>query len=196
MSYRSSSTLVTVDLLLHELLTFVQNLFSWLFFRFVFCCYAFTYFNESCKHKLPYEELQINFDFRHGWPTFSWVIALGSKFVLLALLGYAITYLNENLVASFHMKSYRWKFDFFHGWSTFSWVIAFLFKIHFLGNALDHISKWKLVGSFHMKSYRSSSTFFIVNVLFHEFLQFVKNRFSGFFFFHLKSYRLNLKDHK
>ena len=46
--------------------------------------------------KLPYEELQIKFDFRHGWPTFSWVIALCSKIVFRTFLSYAFTYLNES----------------------------------------------------------------------------------------------------
>ena len=46
--------------------------------------------------KLLYEELQIKFDFHHDWPTFSWVIALCSKFVFRTFLDYALTYLNES----------------------------------------------------------------------------------------------------
>ena len=46
--------------------------------------------------KLLYEDLQIRFDFRHGWPTFPWVIALCSKYVFRTFLGYAFTYLNES----------------------------------------------------------------------------------------------------
>ena len=46
--------------------------------------------------KLLYEELQIKFDFRHGWPTFSWVIALCSKFDFQTFLHSAFTYLNES----------------------------------------------------------------------------------------------------
>ena len=45
--------------------------------------------------KLLYEELQIKFDFLHGWHTFSWVIALCSKFVFRTFLHSAFTYLNE-----------------------------------------------------------------------------------------------------
>ena len=44
-----------------------------------------------------------------------------------------------------------------------------------------HISGWKLVQSFYMKSYRSSSTFVMVDLLFHELLPFVQNSFSGLF---------------
>ena len=51
--------------------------------------------------KLPYEELQIKFDFRHGWQTFSWAIALWSKFVFRTFLGYAFTYLNKTWLKAF-----------------------------------------------------------------------------------------------
>ena len=117
-SYRSSSTLVTIDLLFHELLPFVQNSFSghssamlshiWmkvgsklsyeelhvsidlLFHELL--PFAQNSFSElfsamlsqismTVRSKLPHKELQIKFDFRHSWPTFSWVIALSSKFV-------------------------------------------------------------------------------------------------------------------
>ena len=90
-SYRSSLTFVTVDLLFHELLPFVQNSFSGLFFTLLSHIWM-----KVCR-KLPYEELQIKFDFRHGWPTFSWVIALSSKFVFRHFLHSAFTYLNESL---------------------------------------------------------------------------------------------------
>ena len=74
-SYRSSLTSVTVDLLFNELLPSVQNSFSGLFSSML------SHFWMKVGSKLPYEELQIKFDFRHGWPTFWWVIALCSKFV-------------------------------------------------------------------------------------------------------------------
>ena len=66
-SYRSSSTFVAVDLLFHDLLPFAQNSFSRLFSA------MFSHIWMKIGSKLPYEELQIKFDFRHGWPTFSWV---------------------------------------------------------------------------------------------------------------------------
>ena len=86
-TYKSSSTLVTVDLLFHELLSFVQNSFSGLFSALL------SYIWMKVGSKLPYEELHIKFDFGHDWPTFSWVIALCSKFVFRTILGYAFTYL-------------------------------------------------------------------------------------------------------
>ena len=89
-SYRSSLTFVTVDLFFHELLPFVQNSFSRLFFTLL------SYMWMIVSKKLPCEELQIKFDFRHGWPTFSWVIALCSKFVFLTFFHSAFTYLNES----------------------------------------------------------------------------------------------------
>ena len=59
-SYRSSSTFVTVDLLFHELLPFVQKSFSRLFSAML------SHILMKVGSKLPYEELQIKFDFRHG----------------------------------------------------------------------------------------------------------------------------------
>ena len=89
-SYRSSSTFVTVDLLSHELLPFVQNSFSGLFLAML------SHIWMKVGSKLPYEELQIKFDFRHGWPTFSSVIALCSKFIFRIFLG-------EIMVADFNL---------------------------------------------------------------------------------------------
>ena len=117
-SYRSSSTFATVDLLFHELLPFVPNSFSGLFFTLL------SHIRTKVSRKLPYEELQIKFDYRHSWPTFSWVIALYLKFFFRTSLCF-------------------------------------------------HISERKSVGSFHMKSYRSSSTFVMVDLLFHELLPFI-----------------------
>ena len=71
-SYRSSSTFITIDQLFHELWPFVHNSFSGLFSAML------SHISMTVGSKLPYEELQIKFDFRHGWPTFSWVIALCS----------------------------------------------------------------------------------------------------------------------
>ena len=79
-SYRSSSTFIAVDLLFHELLPFDHNSFSGLFLA------VLSHISMTLDRKLPYEELQIKFDFRHGWPTFSWVIALCSKFVFRTFL--------------------------------------------------------------------------------------------------------------
>ena len=100
-SYRSSSTFVTVDQLFHDLLPFVQNSFSGLFSAMLSQIWM------KVGNKLPYEELQIKFDFRHGWPTFSWVIALCSKFVFRTFSRLCFHRSEWKLVASFHMKSYR-----------------------------------------------------------------------------------------
>ena len=89
-SYRSSSTFVTVDLLFHELLPFVQKSFSGLFSAML------SHIWMKVDSKLPYEELQIKLDFCHGWPTFSWIIALCSKIVFRTFLGYAFLYMNES----------------------------------------------------------------------------------------------------
>ena len=66
-SYRSTSTSITIDQLFHELLPFVQNLFSRLLSAML------SHIWMKVGSKLPYEELQIKFDFHHGWPSFSWV---------------------------------------------------------------------------------------------------------------------------
>ena len=89
-SYRSSSTFVMVDLLFHELLPFAENSFSGLFFTLL------SHIWVKVGRKLPYEELQIKFHFRHSWPTFSWVIALCWKFVFQTFLHSAFTYLSES----------------------------------------------------------------------------------------------------
>ena len=86
-SCRSSSTFITVDLLFHKLLPFVQNSFSGLFFSLL------SHIWMKVGRKLPYEELQIKFDFRHGWLTFSWVIALCLQFSFHTFLGYDFTFL-------------------------------------------------------------------------------------------------------
>ena len=59
-SYISSSTFITVDLLFLELLPFVQNSISGLFSAML------SHISMTLDRKLPYEELQIKFDFRHG----------------------------------------------------------------------------------------------------------------------------------
>ena len=74
----------------HELLPFVQNSFSGLFSAMLSDIWM------KVGSKLPYEELQIKFDFCHGWPTFSRVTALCSKIVFRTFLCYAFTYLNES----------------------------------------------------------------------------------------------------
>ena len=94
-SYRSSSTFVTIDLLFHELLPFVQNSFSELF------SVMLSQISMTVRSKLPHEELQIKFHFRHCWPTFSWVIALCSKFVSRLFL--AINKWTEIMVADLNL---------------------------------------------------------------------------------------------
>ena len=69
-SYRSMTTFVTIHILFHELLAFVQNSFAALFLNMLL--HIWMIFGSE----LPYEELQIKFDLRHSWPTFSWVIFL------------------------------------------------------------------------------------------------------------------------
>ena len=64
--------------------------FSRLFFAML------SYIWMKVGSKLPYEELQIKFYFRHDWPNISWVIALCLKIVFRTFLGYAFTYLNES----------------------------------------------------------------------------------------------------
>ena len=59
-SYISSSTFVTVDLLFHELLPFVQNSFSGLFLPML------AHIGIKVGSKLPYEEFQVKFDFCHA----------------------------------------------------------------------------------------------------------------------------------
>ena len=90
-SYRSSSSFVTVDLLLHELLPFViENSFSGLFLAML------SYIWMKVGSRVPFKELQIKFYFCHGWPTFSWVIVLCyEKFVFRTFLGYAFIYLSK-----------------------------------------------------------------------------------------------------
>ena len=88
-SYRSSSTFVTIDLLFHEILPFVQNSFSGLS-----SAIAFTYLNESWQQAFIYEELHIKFNFCHDWSTFSWVIALCSNSFSELFFRYAFTNLN------------------------------------------------------------------------------------------------------
>ena len=84
------STFVTVDLLFHELLPFLQNSFSGLFFTLL------SHILMKVGRKLPFEELQIKFYFRHGWPTFSWVIGLCLQFAFQPFIGYDFIFLNES----------------------------------------------------------------------------------------------------
>ena len=48
-----------------------------------------------------YDELHIQFDFRHGWLTCSCVTALSLKFAIRTFLGYAFTFLNETRLQAF-----------------------------------------------------------------------------------------------
>ena len=153
--------------------------------------------------KLPYEELQIKFDFRHGWPTFSWVIALCSNFVFHTFPGYAFTYLNESwLQASIWSVTDQVWLSSRLTYFFMSYCPLFKFRFPDFSRLCFHISEWKLVANFHMNSYRSSLTFVTVDLLFHELLPFFKNRFPDFSrlcfriyewklvgSFHMKSYR-------
>ena len=146
--------------------------------------------------KLLYEELQIKFDFCHGWPTFSCVIAVCSKFCpshqfsglflfMLSRIRMKVDrqFLYEQLffhisgwqsVASFFMKSYRSSSSFVKVDQLFSYVIAFISKLcpsHQFSRlvlAMLSQSEWQLVASFYIKSYRSSSTFVLDHLLFPE----------------------------
>ena len=66
-----------------------RTFYAMLSHRHIFCW-------MKVDSKLLYEELQIKFDFRHGWTSFSWVIALCSKLVVRTFLDNAFTYLNES----------------------------------------------------------------------------------------------------
>ena len=72
-SYSSSSTFVQIDLLFPELLPFVQNSVSHQFS--VLFLAMLSHICIKVGSKFLYEELQIKFDFCHGWPTFWWIIA-------------------------------------------------------------------------------------------------------------------------
>ena len=63
-SNRSNSTFVKVVLLFHESLPYVQNSFSGLFLAML------LHYWIKDGNKLPYQELQVKFDFRHGWLNF------------------------------------------------------------------------------------------------------------------------------
>ena len=145
--------------------------------------------------KLQHEELQIKFDFCHGWHTFSWVIALCSKFVFRTFLGYAFTYLNGSW-----LEASTWRVtdqvQLLSRLTHFFMSYCPLFKICFpdFSWLCFHIYEWKLVGSFLMKSYRSSSTFVTVDLLLNDLLSFLKkNSFPHFSFFCMKSYTSSLK---
>ena len=157
--------------------------------------------------KLLYEEVQIKFDFCHGWPTFSWVIALSSKFCLShSFSGFFFAVLSHiwmKVGSKLLYAELQIKFDFRHGWSTFSIVIVLC------SNSVCHtcfpdfswicfrIFRWKLEASFYMKSYKSSSTFVKVYQFFHKSLPFVQNyvchtRFPDFSWlcFHISKWKL------
>ena len=72
--------------------------------------------------KPSFEELQIKFDLRYGWPTFSRVIALCSKFFsgLFSMLSHIWMKVGSKL----RYEELQIMFDLRHSWPTFSWVIA------------------------------------------------------------------------
>ena len=138
-SYRSSLTFVTVDLLFHELLSSVQNSFSRLFLAMLLHIWM------KIGNKLPYEELQIKFDFPHGWPTFSWVIALCLK-LFSGLFSAMLSQISMTVGSKLPYQELQIKFNFRHGWPTFSWVIALCSKF-FSGLSLAMFSHtWMKVG--------------------------------------------------
>ena len=100
-SYRSSSTFVMIDLLFHESLPFLSNSFSGLFSTML----SQTWMKVG--RKLLYEELQIKFDFRHDWHTFSWVIYCPVFKIRILDFSRIYVHISEwKLVTSFHLKSY------------------------------------------------------------------------------------------
>ena len=128
------------------------------------CHTSFPVFSWLCFHicmKLPpYDELHINFDFRHGWLTFSWVIAFCSKFAFRTFLGYAFTYLNET-----------WLQDFIWRVTVQAWLLSrltyfLMIKLFYLCWQYFRISEWKSVARFHMNSNISSLTSVTVYLLF------------------------------
>ena len=59
------------------------------FFGLFFAMFSHNWMKVGSK--LPYKDLQIKFNFRHGWPSFSWVIAFVQKSfsaLFLAMLSY------------------------------------------------------------------------------------------------------------
>ena len=138
-SNRSSSTFVTIDLLFHELLHFVQNSFSEFFFAMLLYIWMII-----CR-KLPYEELQIKFNFRQGCLSFSRVIALCSKFFFSGF---------SWLLVCFHIS--EWKLVKASIWRVYdkTWLSSRLtyffmrycplFKIPFayFSHLYFHISEW------------------------------------------------------
>ena len=93
---------VTVDLLSHELLPFLQNSLSGLFLAML----SNIWMKLGCK--LSYEELQFKFDFCHDWLNFPWssysTVQNSFSGFFLALY-FRIS--KWKLVASIHMKSYN-----------------------------------------------------------------------------------------
>ena len=73
--------------------------------------------------KLPYEELQIKFDFCHGWPPFfmSYSPLFKIRFPDFSLLCFHIS---KWVGRKLPYEVLQIKFDFRHGWPTFPWVIA------------------------------------------------------------------------
>ena len=147
-SYRSSSTFVMVDLIFHELLPFVKKSFSGLFFAML------SHIWMKVGSKLSYEELQIKFDFRHGWSNFSRVIAHCLKIVFRTFLGYAFTYIWMKVGSKLPYEELQIKFDFV------TVDLIFMSYCPLLKNRFPDFSRlcfliyeWKLVACFHMKSY-------------------------------------------
>ena len=92
-SYRSSSTFITY--FFRSYCPLFKISFSGLFFTLL------SHIWMKFGRMFPYEELQIKFDFRHGWLTFSWVIALYLQLVFQTFLGYDLVILNESWYPAF-----------------------------------------------------------------------------------------------
>ena len=93
--------------------------------------------------KLLYEELQIEFDFRHGWPIFmSYCPLFKISFPDFSSLCFHIS--EWKLVGKLPYEELQIKFDFRHVWPTFSWVIAlcskFVFRT-FLHSAFTYLNE-------------------------------------------------------
>ena len=106
--------------------------------------------------------LQIKFDFCHVWPTFTWVIILGSKLVFQTFLS---CHLSVVIVSCFIYLKFcvcicldvlQIKFDFCYGW-----VITLSSKLVF--QTFQQHGLIKLSYTFSVSSYKSTSTLFLVN---------------------------------
>ena len=136
-----------------------------------------SHFLMKVGSRPPFEELQIKFDFRHSWLTFSGVKQLLPFFKIsfphFFLLCFHIS--ERKLVANIHMKSYRSTGGDYRFALCLSVCLSVSLSVRqsvchtrFLDFSwlFFHISGLKSVAGYHWKSYRSSSTFVTVDLLF------------------------------